>query len=85
MAKIALIIVDKLTATLNPTHIELIDESHLHKHHGNVAYDTETHFKLIISAAELSNKSRVEAHRLINSILAEELSNRVHALSIKII
>ena len=51
MAKIALIIVDKLTATLNPTHIELIDESHLHKHHGNVAYDTETHFKLIISAA----------------------------------
>ncbi len=73
----------KLTAVLAPQSLEVIDESHHHAGHGHHHHpDGETHFRVEIISAAFEGKSRVERHRMINALLAEELAGRVHALAI---
>lgn len=73
----------KLTAALAPQSLEVTDESHRHAGHGHHHHpDGETHFRVEIVSAAFEGKSRVERHRMINALLAEELSGRVHALAI---
>jgi BolA family transcriptional regulator, general stress-responsive regulator len=73
---------DKLTKAFNPTALRVVDESHLHAGHAGSRPGGETHFRVTIVAQIFSGKNRVERHRLINSALAEELSDRVHALAV---
>ena len=42
----------------------------------------ETHFEVVMKADVFAGKSRVECHRMVNSILAEELASSVHALQL---
>ncbi len=77
-------IISKLNATFAPEHLEVIDESELHRGHGGWREGGETHFRVVISAQSLADKSRVEQHRAINDCLAEELEEQVHALVIKV-
>lgn len=79
------IIIDKLTKALNPNFLEVIDESYLHANHNNEAKKGGTHYKIKITSDMLKSFSRIEAHRLINKILIDELANGIHALSIDII
>jgi BolA family transcriptional regulator, general stress-responsive regulator len=72
----------KLEAALAPTALEVIDESHHHAGHGHHHPDGESHFRVEVVSAAFSGKSRVQRHRLVNELLAEELSTRVHALAI---
>ncbi len=73
----------KLKTALAPQFLEVIDESHHHAGHGHHHHpDGETHFKVEIVSAAFDGKSRIERHRMINALLAEELSGRVHALAI---
>ena len=75
----------KLISALSPSRLVLIDESNQHHGHAGAHPSGESHFRLKISAAELSGKSRVAQHRMINEILALELKTRVHALAIEVI
>jgi BolA protein len=79
---VADIIRTKLTAELSPSHLEIIDESHLHAGHIGARPEGETHFKVIVVSAAFKGESRVAAQRRINKILADELAGPVHALSI---
>ena len=72
----------KLTAALAPKSLEVIDESHRHAGHGHHHPDGETHFRVEIVSDAFEGKSRIERHRMINALLAEELASRVHALAI---
>jgi len=73
---------NKLTAALSPSHLEVIDESHLHAGHVGARPEGETHFKVIVVSTVFEGDSRVAAQRRINKILADELAGPVHALSI---
>ena len=42
----------------------------------------ETHFRLTIVSTAFAGKSRIERHRLVHDVLAEELKDRVHALTL---
>jgi BolA protein len=82
-------IVRKLTEALQPSMLEVTDESHhhahhehAHSHHGQNHKGGETHFSVEIVSSVFEGKSRVERHRVINLLLAQELSERVHALAI---
>ncbi len=68
----------KLTEALSPTHLEVIDETRNH----NVPADSESHFKVVIVSVQFEGKMLLARHREINSILAGELKNGVHALSL---
>jgi BolA protein len=76
-------IAQKLTDALAPTDLVVIDESHHHAGHGHHHHpDGETHFRVEIVSPAFAGRSRVERHRMVNALLAEELSGRVHALAI---
>lgn len=73
---------DKLMAALRPTHLVVNDESHLHAGHTGWRESGETHFRLEIVSEAFAGKSRIARHRLVNTILADELKGSVHALAI---
>lgn len=68
---------NKLSAELAPTYLQVINESSNH----NVPPGSESHFKLIIVSEKFAEKNLLARHRLINEILAEELANKIHALT----
>ena len=80
-------ITTKLNGALAPATLEVIDESHQHAGHmlhpGGVEPRGETHFRIKIVAAAFAGKSRLERHRLINALAAEEIKAGVHALAIE--
>ena len=78
------IIESKLRDGLSPSQLQVIDESNQHVGHAGAHPLGESHFRVRISSAVLTGKSRVAQHRLINEVLAEELRKRVHALAIEI-
>jgi BolA protein len=76
------VIVDKLTKALTPQRLEVIDESAQHVGHAGYRPGGETHFRITIVAEVFRGKSRLDRHRMINTLLAAELAGGVHALTI---
>ena len=80
-----------LIDALAPTALEIIDESHKHASHAHVvsragsAQGTgETHFRIKVVSDGFRGKSRLDRHRVINTLLADEFGpNKVHALAIE--
>jgi BolA protein len=75
---------EKLRRAFEPANLDVVDESHLHQGHVGARPGGETHFRVRITAAGFFGKNRVERHRMINAVLAEELADRVHALSLHV-
>lgn len=74
---------EKLTRAFAPTSLIVTDESDRHIGHSGWKEGGETHFRVEVVSQAFAGKSRVEAHRLVNEALAEELNNGIHALAIK--
>jgi len=72
----------KLTAALSPVHLAVVDDSEKHHGHGGWREGGETHFSVEVVSDAFRGKSRVERHRMVNALLADELAGRVHALAI---
>jgi len=75
-------IAQKLKDALSPQRIEVEDVSHHHAGHAGWREGGGTHFTVTIKAASFAGKSRVQQHRLVNSILADELAGDIHALEL---
>jgi len=67
-----------LSEALQPTHLEVINESDNH----NVPANSETHFKVVIVSQAFNGESLIKRHRQINTLLAKQLAGGVHALSL---
>ncbi len=74
---------EKLLLGLKPTRLDIVNESELHAGHRSSPGTGESHFRILIVSDSFTGKSRVERHRIINGILAEELAGRIHALALK--
>jgi BolA family transcriptional regulator, general stress-responsive regulator len=68
----------KLSGSLNPLHLEVINESHMH----NVPEGSESHFKVVVVSEAFEHKARLARHRLVNEAVAEELRSGIHAFSV---
>ena len=69
--------------TLEPTTLDLIDESALHAgHQGNGGGG---HYKLNITSSQFCGKSQIMRHRLVYQALADLMPHKIHALSIHVI
>jgi BolA protein len=77
------LITNKLREAFSPESLDVTDESHLHEGHAGHRPGGETHFRVYIVSPAFQGKSRIERHRMINAILAEELAGGVHALAIR--
>jgi BolA protein len=75
-------ITEKLAAAFAPQSLTVVDESHEHQGHAGHRPGGQTHFRVYIVAEAFRGKSRIDRHRMINSVLAAELASGVHALAI---
>jgi BolA-like protein 1 len=77
----------KLTSSLQPTLLEIRNDSHLHSHHKAMVGVTskETHFALNIISAEFKDKMQAARHRMVYGLLEEELEREggIHALQLR--
>lgn len=82
-ASLAEIITSRLTAALDPSHLEVINDSHHHAGHMGDDGTGESHWTVIVETPAFSGISRVQRQRLINNALADLLAGRIHALAIR--
>lgn len=76
-------IIDKLTKGLSPSRLVVNDVSHLHAHHKQSPGLPETHFDLTVVSESFAGIQLLKRHRMVYSLLSQELADRVHALSMK--
>ena len=73
----------KINNKFYPEKLELIDNSYLHTTHKS--FDPKKfHLKIIIKSDQLKKMNKIDAHKAKHSVLKEEMSNKIHALEIKI-
>jgi len=73
---------EKLMLALEPTRLDIVNESELHAGHRSSPGTGESHFRILIVSPKFSGASRVERHRMVNAAIADELQDRIHALAL---
>ena len=71
---------ERLRLALSPTHLEVLDDSHLHAGHAGAREGR--HFTVRLSSARFAGLSRVARHRLVYDSLGPLAAQGVHALAI---
>ena len=74
---------EKLMLGLEPTRLDIINESEMHAGHRSSPGTGESHFRILVVSDAFAGKSRLDRHRIVNELLADELSGRIHALALK--
>ena len=72
-------ITQKITNSIKPSELEVINESHLHAGHLDTN-SKETHFKVKAIAGKFEGISAVKRHQMVYAALSEEFETGLHAL-----
>lgn len=75
---------ERLTNQLQPTQLDIIDESQLHAGHAGAASGAG-HFAVTIITDAFNGKSLIERHRLVYLAVDDLMKSEIHALSINAI
>ena len=67
---------------LQPTSLELVDESAQHAGHAGAQPGGNTHWRLTIVSPRFAGQPTVARHRMIYQALGELMQNPIHALAI---
>jgi BolA family transcriptional regulator, general stress-responsive regulator len=73
---------EKLMVALEPTRLDIVNESELHAGHRSSPNTGESHFRILIVSPRFAGVSRVGRHRMVNAAIADELLGRIHALAL---
>ncbi|HEC27623.1 MAG TPA: BolA family transcriptional regulator [Gammaproteobacteria bacterium] len=73
---------EKLTVSLSPESLEIIDRSHEHAGHEG-AKAGGGHFDVIIVTEAFTDMNTVQRHRAIYDALGDAMKSEIHALSIR--
>ncbi len=71
----------RLERELSPTHIDIVDESHLHAGHAGAASGAG-HFSVTIVSDKFTGKSAIQRHRMVYLAVNDLMPSEIHALSI---
>jgi BolA protein len=69
-------------AALEPTSLDLVDESSQHAGHSGWRAGGGTHWRLAIVSARFAGQSAVARHRMVYQAIGELMHNPIHALAI---
>ena len=74
---------EKMREAFSPQSLEIINESHLHAGH-QPGFDGqgESHIRVRVVSDAFNGMSRVQIHRAINELCADEIAAGLHALAI---
>jgi len=84
MGKVAEAMREVLGARLNPTHLDIIDESDRHSGHAGAREGGESHFVVTIESAAFAGLKALARQRLVYGLLEDQLKGPVHALSLRL-
>ncbi|OAA62057.1 bola-like protein [Niveomyces insectorum RCEF 264] len=75
-------------STLQPTRLDIANDSHAHAHHAGMAGrapSAESHFRLAITSAAFSGLRQPARHRMVYALLQDELQRDggIHALQLR--
>lgn len=74
---------EKLMIALEPTRLDIVNESELHAGHRSSPGTGESHFRILIVSPMFTGVSRVGRHRMVNDIIADDLkAGGIHALAL---
>ena len=74
--------IEAALATAFPgAHLELVDESHLHRGHAG-AREGKSHFRLAITSAAFAGLAPLARHRRVYEALGTLMATDIHALSL---
>lgn len=71
-------ITELLTTELNPSLLEVLDESHGH----SVPKGAESHFKVVMVCESFQGMSKVKRHQTVYKLMNGEFAAGMHALSL---
>lgn len=72
----------RLRERLDSTHVEVVDESHLHAGHAG-AQGGGGHFRAVIVSEQFAGLSRVKAQQLVYGAMGAWMGREIHALSMQ--
>lgn len=70
---------DKVQQVLNPSFVELVNESDMHS-----GPATESHYRLVVVSNGFAGLSRVERQQKVYGLLKKEFSSGLHALTMRL-
>jgi BolA protein len=73
---------ERLMIALEPTRLDIINESELHAGHRSSPGTGESHFRVLVVSPKFLGMNRVARHRLVNETLTGLVGQRVHALAL---
>jgi BolA family transcriptional regulator, general stress-responsive regulator len=76
-------ILESKLAQLDPQTLQVENVSHQHSGHAGSPGTGESHFNVKVVSSKFSGLSRVARHKLVYSLLKEELAGPVHALALE--
>lgn len=82
-APLADLIATRLATALDPSQLDVINDSHLHAGHSGDDGTGESHWTVVVESPVFEGLSRVQRQRMVNHALADLLATRIHALAIR--
>jgi BolA protein len=73
---------EKLMIALEPTRLDVVNESELHAGHRSSPGTGQSHFRVLVVSPKFTGLSRVQRHRMVNDVIADELNGGIHALAL---
>jgi BolA protein len=73
---------ERLRAALEPSELEIVDESHMHAGHAGAA-DGRGHFTVNVVSERFAGLTVVRRHRLVYDAVGDMMTTDIHALSIR--
>ena len=72
----------RLRAALEPSELEIVDDSHMHAGHAGAA-DGRGHFTVNVVSERFAGLTVVRRHRLVYDAVGDMMTTDIHALSIR--
>ena len=69
--------------TLQPSSLEVFDDSHEHAGHAGAMESGGGHFQVFIVSDVFTGKNKVARHRIIYQAVADLMPSKIHALAIQ--
>ncbi|HEX6570974.1 MAG TPA: BolA family protein [Steroidobacteraceae bacterium] len=73
---------ERLRAALEPSELEIVDDSHMHAGHAGAA-DGRGHFTVNVVSERFAGLTVVRRHRLVYDAVGDMMTTDIHALSIR--
>jgi len=75
------LIESRITESLSPQVLEVLDESHRH----SSGKGAESHFNVTVVSEAFAGDNRVQRHRRIHGLLADQMDAGLHALTLTLL